>query len=109
MKALNNIKFITESAKEIEKFKSAIETAENYSKAKKIGNMALGHINCMITYLNCMIDKENNDFSEQLDEQIESWSESIYQQMASKAIVCGESTEEVLKCLKKRDEHKFIQ
>lgn len=105
MKALNNIKFITESAKEIEKFKSEIETAENYSEAKKIGNMVLGHINCMITYLNCMIDKENNDFTEQLDEQIELWTASIYSVMASKAVKSGEDAEVVMKYLKKRDEH----
>lgn len=106
MRALNNIKFITESAKEIEKFKSIIGTAENYSEAKKIGNMALGHINCMITYLNCMIDWENNDFTEQLDELIESWTASIYQEMANKAVTSGEDAEVVLKCLKKRDEHR---
>lgn len=106
MRALNNIKFITESAKEIERFKSEIENAENYDKAKKLGNMALGHINCMITYLNCMIDKENNDFTEQLDEQIESWIASIYQTMAEKAVKCGEDAEVVMFCLKKRDEHR---
>lgn len=108
MKALNNIKFIAESTKEIERFRSEIKNAENYNKAKSIGNMALGHINCMITYLNCMIDKENNDFTEQLDEQIESWTASIYQEMANKAVTSGEDAEVVLKCLKKRDEHKNI-
>ena len=104
MKALNNIKFIAESTKEIEKFKSEIKNSENYNKAKSIGNMALGHINCMITYLNCMIDKENNDFTEQL----ESWTASIYQEMANKAITSGEDAEVVLKCIKKRDEHRNI-
>ena len=106
MKALNNIKFITESNNEIERFILEIKNSENYNNAKSIGNMALGHINCMITYLNCMTDKDNNDFTEQLDEQIESWKESIYQEMANKAITSGEDTEVVLKCLKKRDEHR---
>lgn len=107
MKALNNIKFITESNNEIERFISEIKNSENYKNAKSIGNMALGHINCMITYLNCMIDKENNDFTEQLDEQIESWTESIYNEMAKKAITSKEDKEVVLKCIKKRNEHEY--
>lgn len=107
MKTLNNIKFITESAKEIEKFKESIKKSESYADAKKVGNMAIGHINCMITYLNCMVDMENNDFTEQLDEQIDEWSASIYQAMAEKAISSGENAEIVIKCLNKRNEHRL--
>lgn len=106
MKALNNIKFVTTMGIRIEQFCDHINHTENWEEAKKIGNMVLGEIDCMITYLNTMIDAENNDFTEELSETLDEWTASLYQSMADKASELGKDAEVVAKYLKKRDEYR---
>ena len=106
MKALNNIKFISEATTRFNCLLTAIENAETFEEAKKIGNKALGYIDCMIVYLNCMISKENNDFTQELDELIEDMMASIYQKVADKATETEQDHDTVHKLLIKRDECK---
>ena len=105
MKALINLKFIANAAQEIEQYKVCIEKADEYDKAKRIGNMALGYINCMITYLNTMIDKENNEFTGDLDEVIIEWRSSIYQKVIDKADETNQGSAEIFKLCEARDEY----
>lgn len=86
MKALNNMKFVTESITGLSKWIIAIDDADTFEKAKEKAAAALGYIDCMITYLNCMIDEENNDFTAELDETLDAWTERVYHHIADKAI-----------------------
>lgn len=105
MKQLNTTKYIVESTKAINKWFDYIDEAETYDKAKKAGNSAIGYIDSMVTFLNCMVDKENNDFTAELDDVIEDWLVELYQKMADKAIEVNEPTEKVVELLEKRDAH----
>lgn len=104
MKALNNLKFIANASQDIEQYKTKIEKVDSYDRAKEIGNAALGYINCMITYLNTMIDKENNDFTGDLDEVIFEWCRSIYQ-VIDKADEMNQSSDEIFRFCEARDEY----
>ena len=104
MKALNNIKFISEATTTLNDWLKAIEETETYEDAKNKGRIALGYIDCMMTYLNCMICKENNDFTGDLGELLDSMLASVYQKLANKAIETKQGDDIVMKLLKKRDE-----
>lgn len=106
MKSLNTIKYITESTMALNKWESYIDEAKTWDEAKKAGNSAIGYIDAMITFMNCMIHEENNDLTEQLDDVIEEWLYDLYQKMADKALECDEPSEVVVKILEKRNEHK---
>lgn len=103
MKALNTMMFIANAAEEITDYKAAIKNAETYDSAKRIGNMALGYINCTITFLNTMICMGNNDFTAEFDEVIEAWKKSIYQAVVDKAFDTKQDSDTIWKLLKLRD------
>ena len=104
MKPLNTFKFICNAAEEITNYKNTIKTAEDFDHAKKSGQAALGYINCMITFLNTMIDRENNDFTGDFDEVLDEWYRNIYQAVIDKAIETSQDDDYVWKLLEKRDQ-----
>lgn len=104
MKPLNTIMYISNAAEELADYKVKIIHATDYAEAKRIGNMALGYINCMITFLNTIICEENNDLTGELDEVISSWRKSIYQAVIDKADETKQPSEVILVLLRKRDE-----
>lgn len=106
MKALNNMKFVAEASVKLNYWIGEIEAADDFADAKKNEAAAIGYIDCMITYLNCMIDTENNDFTESLDELLDEWSAEVYQKLANMAIKCGQPSDVVAAILKERDNHK---
>ena len=104
MKALNAIQFVANAAEEMADYKREIKNAESYEAAKRIGAQAVGYVNCMVTFLNTMIDAENNDFTGELDEVIDEWMKAIYQCVIDKAVETEQDRETIWKLLKKRDE-----
>ena len=108
MKALNTVKFISNATTEFNEWKRAIKEAEDYETAKNKGRCAFGYIDCMIVFLNTMIDKENNGFTADLDEMIDEWKSEVYQMIADKAIEMKEKPEEIMKMLQKRDEYRDV-
>lgn len=105
MKSLNNMKFVTESLTGLNGWIEAIDAAKTFEKAKEKAAAALGYIDCMITYLNCMIDKENNEFTAELDEILDTWTARVYQHIGSKAITTNQAPDTVIALLKKRDSY----
>ena len=105
MKALNNIRFICDAAKTFSSWVDRIESAADYEEARRAGSAAIGFADCMTVYLNAMIDKDNNDFTAELDETIESWQAAIYQHMANKAIETNQDNNTILAMLRMRDAH----
>lgn len=108
MKALNTVKFISNATTEYNEWMRAIKEAEDYETAKNKARCAFGYIDCMIVFLNTMIDKENNDFTADLDEMIDEWKSNVYQNVADKAIEMKEAPEEIMKMLQKRDEYRDV-
>lgn len=86
MKALNSIKFVVKAEAAFNKWLNAIDSASSYEEAKKSANAAFGFVDCMTTYLNCMIAAENNEFTANLDELLTEWEATIYQRMICKAM-----------------------
>lgn len=105
MKPLNTFKFICNSAEAIANYKRSIRDAEDFDKAKKIGNMALGYFDCMVTFLNTMIDKANNEFTAEFDEVLNDWYHDIYQAVIDKAIETKQDHDCVWRLLEKRDQY----
>lgn len=103
MKALNNIKFLTEATTQFNAYLNVIDESESYEHASTAGKYAFGFIDCMIVYLNSMLAAENNDFTEQLDCVLDDWRASVYQHIADKAIETNQNTDLILDLLKKRD------
>lgn len=103
MKALNPLRYIAEAADRIADYKARIGRAEEYEKARNIGNAALGYIDCMITFLNTMIDLENNDFTGDLDEVLEIWHRDVCQAVIDKAIETHQDHDKICRLLKIRD------
>lgn len=108
MKALNTVKFISNATTEFNEWMKAIEEAKDYETAKNKARCTFGYIDCMIVFLNSMIDKENNDFTADLDELIDEWKSNVYQKVADKADEMNEAPEEIMKLLQKRDEYRNI-
>lgn len=105
MKALNNMKFITEATTTFNGWLANISSAENYDHAKRNAATAVGFVDCMIVYLNTMIDRENNDFTADLGDVLDEWMAKIYQKVADKAIETNQPNEVILSLLKRRDEY----
>lgn len=103
MKPLNTMMYISNAAEELGEYKAKIIHAADYTEAKRIGNMALGYVNCMITFLNTMICEENNGLTGELDEVISSWRKSIYQAVIDKADETNQPVEVIMALLRKRD------
>lgn len=104
MKKLNTVKFIAEATRGFDSWVKSIDGAEDLEEARKRGNAAIGYIDCMTVFLNTMIDKENNDFTEELDEMLEEWTVKVYNHMADKAHSCGDM-EAFTKYAKQAREH----
>lgn len=105
MKALNNIKFICDATTTFNSWVNRIDTASDYDEARRFGSAAIGFVDCMTVYLNAMVDKDNNDFTAELDDMLESWQAAIYQHMASKAIETHQDSNTIISMLRMRDAH----
>ena len=105
MKALNNIKFICDATTTFNSWVDRIDSAIDYEEARRFGSAAIGFADCMTVYLNAMVRTENNDFTAELDEMIESWQAAVYQHMASKAIETNQDNNTILAMLRMRDAH----
>lgn len=103
MKALNPIKFIANATTEIEKYKNKIRAAESIDDARKNAIAMHGYVNCTITFLNTMVDFENNDFTENLSELIDEWQQDIFGLLADKAIDLKQDPDWISRLLKRRD------
>lgn len=106
MKALNTIKFITESAVQFNVWLERIENADTYQKAVNEAHAAVGYIDCMTVYLNNMISEENNFFTGELGDTLDEWTANIYQKMVNKATETNQDHDTIWKLLCKRDEYK---
>lgn len=104
MKALNPLKFIAAATTEIEKYKNNIHNAENIDKARRNAIAMQGYVNCTISFLNTMIDEENNDFTENLSELIDEWAQDIFGLLADKAIEFKQDPDWIRRLLNRRDE-----
>ena len=105
MKALNSIKFICDATTTFNSWVDRIDSAVDYEDARRFGSAAVGFADCMTVYLNAMVDKDNNDFTAELDDVLESWQAAIYQHMASKAVETHQDNNTVLAMIRMRDEH----
>lgn len=105
MQALNNIKFISEATTEFDKWINAINSANTFEKAKRKAEGALGFVDCLTTYLNCMVCTENNDFTGELGELLDSMTARVYQAAANKAMETKQPCETIMRLLKRRDEY----
>ena len=103
MKALHNLRFVSKATISMNDWFEGINKAETFEKAKEKAAAALGYIDCMTTYLNCMIDKENNDFTAELDTLLDAWVAKVYGSLAMRAVETNQSTEVITKLLKKHD------
>lgn len=104
MKALNTMKFVNNAAIELTHFKELIATAETYEKAKEKAAAMFGYLDCLTTFLNTMICKENNDFTAEFDEVIEEWQRTAYQAVIDKALETKQDSNVIVALLRKRDE-----
>lgn len=104
MKALNNLKFIANLTIKVEEYKDRILNAENLEKARAAACALNGFLNCTTTYLNTMIDTENNDFTDELDALIDEWRASMFGTMADKAIELKADPAYIGRLIKRRDE-----
>lgn len=105
MKALNTMKFVSNTTAELTEYIQNINDAKTYEEAANIGRLALGYVNCLVTFLNTMICKENNDFTGEYDDVLNAWMCAIYQACANKAIDTKQSEDKIWKILMKRDEY----
>lgn len=105
MKTLNSVKYITESTLVINEWYTHIDNAKTWAEAKRAGNYILGYIDAIITFMNCMIHEENNVFTAELDETINSWMRATYQKMLYKALKLDEPDETIQKLLEKVNEY----
>lgn len=106
MKALNTMMFVSNAVEELTEYKTKIAAAETYEDAKNTARWMMGYIDCLVTFLNTMICKENNDFTAELDDVLNDWMAKMYQAIADKAIETDQPHDVVLKLLQKRDEYR---
>lgn len=105
MKPLNTMKYITNATKDMVGYTTRIKEAATFEAAKEIASQMYGYINCMNTFFNTMICAENNGFTADSDEVIESWLYDMYQVLADKAAETEQDETVVMRCLRKRNEH----
>ena len=104
MKALNTVKFIAEATKNVETWKDMIRYADTYETAKKAASRLIGYLDCLVTFNNTMICKENNDFTAAFDDLLNEWHAEVYGLLADKAIHTGQSADLIAKLFIQRDE-----
>lgn len=95
MKNLNEIQYVASAAKELEKKKGEIAAEHTYERAKIKANQAVGFVDAMVVFLNCMNCMENNDFTEQLDETLDAWMVEVIQELIDTAIKFEQPEEEL--------------
>lgn len=100
MKALNNVKFISNAAQEMKTMCEAILADDTFESAQNTARGALGFVNCMIVYLNTMLATENNDYTADLDKTLDGWCVDIYQCLAEKAEKTNQPPDVIVRCLK---------
>ena len=106
MKALNTMMFVSNAVEELTEYTTKIAAAETYEDAKNTARVMMGYIDCLVTFLNTMICKENNDFTAELDDVLNDWMAKMYQALADKALETDQPHDVVLKLLQKRDEYR---
>ena len=99
------MKFVIESTTGLSGWIDAIDAATTFEKAKEKAAAALGYIDCMSVYVNCMVDAENNEFTAELDEILDAWTARVYQHIANKAVMTNQTADTVVALLKKRDSY----
>lgn len=104
MKALNTMKYVSAAAEQLAEYERGIKNAETYDVARRIANRMLGYIECMNTFTNVMIDKENNDFTADLEDTLIEWQSRVYGAMGIKAIDTNQNSALIIKLLEARDD-----
>lgn len=85
MKALNTMKFVSNTIEQLTIYKDKVEKAETFEEAKKEALVMMGFLNGAVIFLNTMICKENNDFTGEFGEVIDGWFHKMYQALVNKA------------------------
>ncbi len=106
MKHLNTMLYTTEATKELAGMEKKIEAAESYDQAKAEANRALGFIDALILFNNCMVARENNDFTEQFSDVLEAWTADVYQAMIDVAVRTEQPDDVVAELCNRRDSHR---
>lgn len=106
MKALNTMKYISNTAKDMTRLLDQIKSAETFEEAKERASRMHGYLSCMTTFLNTMIDIENNDFTGDFGDVLDDWCAEMYQALATKADETKQDGDTIMKLLKKRDEYR---
>lgn len=105
MKALNTMKFVSASVENLTEYKAAIAASETFAEAMGKARIMLGYIDCLITFNNAMICKDNNEFTADFGDLLEGWLRKMYQGLVDKAIETEQDNDTVWRLLQKRDEH----
>lgn len=105
MKALNTMMFVSNAITELNAYTTRIREAETYEAARNQAYQMIGYLNSLTTFLNTMICMENNDFTGEFGEVIDSWMATVYQTLANKADETKQSAGTIAQLLKKRDEY----
>lgn len=108
MKNLNTMKFVSNAIEELTEYKAAIAGSKTFDEAKNTGRMMAGYINGLITFLNTMICKENNDFTGEFGEVLDGWMHKMYQAIIDKAVETDQDKDIIWKLLMKRDEYEVM-
>ena len=106
MKNVNIMKFVANASEDLAEYKIEISKAETYDAVKRIGTMALGYVNCMITFSNGLICLENNDITGMLDDVEQEWIAKIYQAVIDRAVELDVDADTIFRLCQKRDEHR---
>jgi hypothetical protein len=104
MKALNTIRFIANASEDLTKWVKLVEEAKTYEDARKNANVVLGYLDCMTTFCNTMICKENNDLTPEISDMIDEWKYKLYQAACNVADRTEQPREEWFRLAKLRDE-----
>ena len=104
MKKINEMQFISNAIEQLAEYKREITNADSYEKAKKTAREALGYLNCLHTFNNTMICKENNEFTADFGDALTQQEASIYQALVTIAAKTGQAGEIILKLCQTRDE-----
>lgn len=106
MKQLNTMQFLSDTLERLTELKEQINQSETYEKARNIANAMQGYLDCLNTFNNTMICKENNDFTADFDDLLCSWHVKTAQALINKAEQTGQRHEIIYDLLVKRDKYK---
>lgn len=108
MKKINEMKFITEMIVLIRESIKAI-TADDCDKwefALQRAKYTLGQIDSLITFTNCMVATENNEFTADMNEVEDELNADTYQAIAQAAIKFERDNETIAKYFEKRNSYR---